>query len=172
LIEPRFEPELWGCVCEVDVVEVDVPWFDWVDVVVGGVPWELEVPGVEVEVEVLPGGVVLVGDEGVGVPEPLGTEGTEGVETVGGAGTDGVVTVGVVTVGVVTVGVDTSGVVTVSAEAGGSAAIPITTASAMIAPTSSFRLRDTVVNLPSRDGSRSRAPRRRASPHTASHLEA
>jgi hypothetical protein len=166
-----------------------------VDAPVGVVPGELEVLDVEggFEGEVLRGGGV--GSEGVDGPEPLGTEGTVGVETVG-AGAGGVGAVGVGTVGVETVGADTFGVVTVSAEAGGRAAIPITT-SVVIAPTSSFRLRNTVVNLlvrvcssklsaprprathiespaplRSRGGSRSRAPRRRAPPPTGRHLEA
>jgi hypothetical protein len=207
LVEPEFEPDL--CVCEVDVVWVDVGWFDWVDVgwfdwvdvVVGVVPGELDGLEVEfgVEVEELCGGVVLVEDEGVDVPEPLGTEGTVGAETVGvvtvGVGAVGAETVGVDTVGVVRVGVDTFGVVTVTAEAGGRAAMPITTR-VVITPTTSFRLRNTVVNLLPQvcsskssapgpqvshieslarlrpwGGSRSHAPRPRASPPTASHLE-
>ena len=97
------------------------------EVVVGLVPGllgELGLLGAEVDVEVLGGGAVLVGDEVVvDVPEPLGREGAVGV------GRFGVETVGVV-----------------SAEADGSAAMP-TTASTVIAPTTSFRLRSTVVDL-------------------------
>lgn len=108
-------------------------------------PVELEVPDVEVgdEVDVLCGGEELVGDEGVDVPEPLGAEGTVGTET-GGVGTVGVGRFGVETVGIGRFGVEMVGVV--SADADGSAAMP-TTASTVIAPTTSFRLRDTVINL-------------------------
>lgn len=69
----------------------------------------------------------------VDVPEPVGSEGTVGV------GTLGIETVGVGRFGVETVGI-------VSADADGNAAMP-TTASTVIAPTTSFRLRNTVVNL-------------------------
>jgi len=104
-------------------VDVDVGccgWVDWADVGADGL---LGVLGL-LEVEVLGGGVLLVGDEVVvDDPDPLGTEGTVGV------GRFGVETVGVV-----------------SAEADGSAAMP-TTASTVIAPTTSFRLRSTVVDL-------------------------
>jgi hypothetical protein len=146
LIEPEREPDPWVCVCE-----VDVGWFDWVDVVVGVVPGELEVPDVEggVEVEPLGGGALLLGDEEVDVPEPPGTEGKFGVGTLG-VGTLGVGTVGVGTAGVVTVGVGRGagrfGVVTSSAEAGGRAVMPTTT-SVVIAATTSVRLRNTAVNL-------------------------
>jgi SP family facilitated glucose transporter-like MFS transporter 11 len=198
---PEFEPDFWVWVRGVDVVWVDVGWFDWVDVPLGALPGELEALDVElgVELEVLGGRVVLVGGDGVDVPDPLG-EGTVGLGTLGvetvGVGTLGVETVGVETVGVGTVGVDTSGVVTVSADADGRATMPITT-SVAIAPTTSFRLRNTghdllkqvcssnsaaprpqashvesPAPLRSRGGSRSRAPRPRASPPTASHLDA
>lgn len=135
---PALEPDLWVCVCEVDVVGLDVGWLDWVDVVVGVLPCEPEVleGEVGVELEAPCDGALLVGDDGVDVPEPLGTVGSGGVVTLG------VVTVGIDTVGVVTVGVGrdgVDGVVTVSAEADGRAAMPITT-SAVIAPIASFRL--------------------------------
>jgi hypothetical protein len=123
--------------------------------VVGAVvPGELEVPDVEVgdEVEVLCGGVVLVG-EGEDVPEPLGAEGAVG------SGRLGVETVGVGRLGVETVGVGRFGVEmvgVVSADADGSAAMP-TTASTVIAPTTSFRLRNTLFNLLPQAG-RSRPP--------------
>jgi hypothetical protein len=134
-------------------------------VVVGVVAGELELPDVAggVEVEVLRGGALLVGE--VDVPEPPGTEGTVGIVTVG----VGTVTLGTVRLGtfgrfgVVSVGVDTFGVVTVSAEAGGRAAMPITT-SVVTAPTTSFRFLDTVVNpLPQACSSKPPAPRPQAS---------
>jgi hypothetical protein len=133
-----FEPDLWVCACEEEVVWVDVGWLDCVDVVVGALPGELEVLDGEVgvEFELLCDGAELLGDEGVDVPEPPGTEGRPGTETVG------VVTVGIDTVGVVTVGVGrdgVDGVVTVSAPADGRAAMPITT-STVIATIASFRL--------------------------------
>jgi len=118
-----------------------------VEVVVGLVPGllgELGLLGAEVDVEVLGGGAVLVGDEVVvDVPEPLGREGAVGVGRFG-VETVGVGRFGVETVGVGRFGVETVGVV--SAEADGSAAMP-TTASTVIAPTTSFRLRSTVVDL-------------------------
>jgi hypothetical protein len=137
------EPGLWVCVCEVGVVWVDV------GVELGVVPGEPDVPGVEggAGVEVLCGGVELVGDDGVDGPGALGTEGTGGVET-GGVGTVGVGTVGVETGGVGTVGVGTVGVVTSSAEADGRAAIPTTTTSVVIAPTTTFRLGNTAGQSP------------------------
>jgi hypothetical protein len=132
------EPDLWVCGCEVDVVWVDVGWLDWVDVVVGVLPDEPDVLEGEVglELELLCEGAELLGDDGVDVPEPPGTDGTLGIVAVG------VVTVGIDTVGVVTVGVGrdgVDGVVTVSAPADGRAAMPITT-STVIATIASFRL--------------------------------
>jgi hypothetical protein len=119
-----------------------VAWFDWVDVVVDVAPGELAVPDGEVgaELEVPCDGEVLVGDDVVEVPEPVGT-GTFGVVTLGS------VTLGVVSTGVVRLGVETLGVVMESAEAEGRAAMPIATPTAtsvVIAPTTSFRLHDDV----------------------------
>jgi hypothetical protein len=139
LVEPEFEPDLWVCVCEVDVVWVDAGWPDWLDVVVEvlpGLPPELGALDVEVEFELEVLGDGWVEDELVGdVPEPLGSEGTLGAGRFG-VGTVG--TVGVGRFGVDKVGVDRFGVVTVRAEARGSAAMPSTT-SVTIAPTTSLR---------------------------------
>jgi hypothetical protein len=130
-------------------------WVDWVDVVVCvvlGALGVLEVVGalgggVDVEVEVVGGGeLVVVGDEvvvvvGAGVqlmPRRLAPAGREG-NPPGGTSTSSVWVLPSANLTVTTHG---------SAEdAAGRAAIPITTASAVIAPSNSFRLRNTVVNL-------------------------
>jgi hypothetical protein len=179
-LEPELEPELgfWVWPLEADVVGCCV--VDCVDVVVGVVLGELEVLEVvgvlelegalEVEVEVVGGGeLVVVGELVVAGEVVVVGKLVVGVETVGvgaqltpsrvaPAGREGAPPGGrsSLSVSVAPVGNLTVTVHGLAEEADGRAATPPITASVVIAPTTSFRLRNTLVNLLPRGCSASR----------------